>query len=62
VKREIVWHRRTLIDLAEIGRHGPRQADRIREAVTRYATDDREDVLKIVGTTDEYPCESVIGG
>jgi mRNA-degrading endonuclease RelE of RelBE toxin-antitoxin system len=54
VNRQVLWHRRALADLAEIGRHSPRQARRIRGAVNRYATDDQGDVVKMAGRSGVY--------
>jgi mRNA interferase RelE/StbE len=54
VSRHVIWDRRALADLSNLARADRRQADRIRDAVARYATDSRGDVLKLSGATNEY--------
>ncbi|MGE3911575.1 MAG: type II toxin-antitoxin system RelE/ParE family toxin [Chloroflexota bacterium] len=52
--RSLAWGRRAISDLEEIARRDRRQAERIRAATERYASDDLGDVLKMAGASDVY--------
>ena len=54
MKRDVLWHRRALADLAEIGRQSPRQAQRTRDTVARYAATDQGDIVKLAGGSGIY--------
>ena len=49
----VTWRRRALADFETIARRDQRQAERIRDAVARYA-DDQGDVVKMSGGSGVY--------
>jgi mRNA interferase RelE/StbE len=53
VRRQLVWDRAAIRDLAAIARSDRRQADRIEAAVVRYAEIGAGDIVKLTGR-DEY--------
>ena len=54
MKRQVIWQRRALDDLAEITRRDRRAAVRISQAVDRFAETAHGDVRKLQGDEDRY--------
>ncbi|MDP8922079.1 MAG: type II toxin-antitoxin system RelE/ParE family toxin [Chloroflexota bacterium] len=54
MSRRLAWDRRARDELAAIARRDPRAAGRIRDAVARYADQERGDVLKLTGREAIY--------
>jgi mRNA interferase RelE/StbE len=54
VRREVIWQRRALAELAELTRRDRRTALRISRAVDRYAETGYGDVRKLAGLDDRY--------
>ena len=54
MNRRLEWGRRSLADLRGIASHDARLAQRIGEAVTRYAETNQGDVRKLAGSSGIY--------
>lgn len=54
MNRHIVWKDRALTDLGDIGRQDQRTAQRIADAVNRFAELNTGDVKKMAGGAGEY--------
>ena len=52
--REVIWQRRALAELASLTRRDRRSAQRISQAVDRYAEHGHGDVRKLAGLHDQY--------
>lgn len=54
MKRRLRWERQAQRDLAQLERHNPRMAQRVRDAAALYADQERGDVVKLVDRPGVY--------